>query len=148
MIRLATRQDIPKLIELMRGYANESPVDIYKDINFQNTEYVSNLFFSIIIGRGFILVDDDVNGMLVAIKTQNIWSPDILELKELAWWVKPEYRKGSLGGKLWIEFNYLANEMIKENKIQIVTSSLMVNSPKLDYEKRGFRLLESTYIKE
>lgn len=148
MIRLATRYDIPKLLDLMRGYASESPVDAYRNINFQNEQYVSNLFFSIIIGRGFIVVDDDLNGMLAAIITPNIWSPDILELKELAWWVKPEFRNGSLGGKLWLEFNYLADEMIKENRVQVITCSLMANSPKMNYEKRGFKSLESNYFKE
>lgn len=148
MIRLATRSDIPKLLDLMRGYAGESPVDVYKNIDFQNADYVANLFYSIIIGRGFIVVDDELNGMLAAIITNNIWSPDILELRELAWWVKPEFRHGSLGGKLWIEFNKLANEMLKTNRVHIVTCSLMANSPKLDYEKRGFNILESTYFKE
>ena len=43
--------------------------------------------------------------------------------------------------------NKYADELIKQDRIQIVFVSSMVSSPKLDYEKRGYELLEKTYYR-
>ena len=148
MIRLATRYDIPKITEMMREYANEAPVESLKNPINQNPEYFAQLIYELIAAKGFVLVDEDLNGMLIAAITPNVWCPKVLELKELAWWVKPEYRKGTLGGKLWLEFNKKGNEFLDSGRINIVCSTVMVSSPAIDYEKRGFKKLETTYFKE
>jgi len=148
MIRQATRYDIPKITEMMREYALEAPVETFKDPINQNAEYFAQLIYELIAGKGFVLVDKELNGMLIAAITPNIWCPKVYELKELAWWVKPEYRKGTLGGKLWLEFNKQGEELLDSGRINIVCSTVMVNSPALDYEKRGYKKLETTYFKE
>lgn len=148
MIRQATKYDIPKIAEMMREYANEAPVETLKDLVNQNEQYFSQLIYELISGRGFVLVDNELNGMLIALITQNIWCPKVVELKELAWWVKPEYRKGTLGGKLWLEFNKISEELLDNGRINIVCSTVMVNSPDINYEKRGYKKLETTYFKE
>jgi N-acetylglutamate synthase-like GNAT family acetyltransferase len=148
MIRKANKLDIPILLDFMREYAKESPITILNNLDNHDADYVTNLFFSIMAGRGFILVDDELNGMIVAIKTPNLWCPKVLELHELAWWVKPEKRNSTLGGKLWCAFKNEANKMLEENKVQMVTVTKMSTSPFLDYEKRGFALLDTRYFKE
>lgn len=148
MIRKANKLDIPILLDFMREYAKESPIKILNDLDKHDADYATNLFFSIMAGRGFILVDDELNGMIVAIKTPNLWCPKVLELHELAWWVKPEKRNSTLGGKLWCAFKNEANKMLEENKVQLVTVTKMSTSPVLDYEKRGFALLDTRYFKE
>jgi N-acetylglutamate synthase-like GNAT family acetyltransferase len=102
MIREANKFDIPRLYEMMVSYAKESPVKLLHDESKHNEEYVSNLLFSLIAGRGFIFVDEDLHGMIAAVKTKNIWCPDVSELRELAWWVEPAKRNGSLGGRLFL----------------------------------------------
>ena len=148
MIRQATKYDIPKITEMMREYANEAPVETLKDPVNQNEQYFSQLIYELISGKGFVLVDNELNGMLIALITQNVWCPKVIELKELAWWVKPEYRKGTLGGKLWLEFNKISEELLDSGRINIVCSTVMVNSPEINYEKRGYKKLETTYFKE
>jgi N-acetylglutamate synthase-like GNAT family acetyltransferase len=148
VIRKANKFDIPVLLDFMREYANESPVKILNNLDNHDADYVANLLFSIIVGRGFILVDDDLNGMIIAITAQNLWCPKVLELHELAWWIKPEKRQSTLGGKLWCAFKNEANKMLKENKVQLITVTKMATSPSLDYEKRGFASLDKRYFKE
>lgn len=148
MIRQATKYDIPKITEMMREYANEAPVETLKDPINQNEQYFSQLIYELISGKGFVLVDNELNGMLIALITQNVWCPKVIELKELAWWVKPEHRKGTLGGKLWLEFNKISEELLDSGRINIVCSTVMVNSPDINYEKRGYKKLETTYFKE
>lgn len=148
MIRQATKYDIPKITEMMREYALEAPIETFKDPVNQNPEYFSHLIYELISGKGFVLVDDKLNGMLIAAMIPNIWCPKVYELKELAWWVKPEYRNSTLGGKLWLEFNKKGEELLDNGRINIVYSTIMVSSPSIDYEKRGFKKLETTYFRE
>jgi hypothetical protein len=148
MIRTATKYDINSLVEMMRQYASEAPIEILKNPDYQDPSYVQKFLYSLIAGQGFILVDKQLNGMLLAVIVPNVWCPKVLELKELAWWVKPEHRNGTLGGKLWLEFNNQGNKMLESGRVKIVTTSSMVTSPKLDYVKRGFKQLETTYYKE
>lgn len=148
MIRKANKFDTPNLIPLMKAYGEESPYRIFKNERFHDSKYVAQLLYEIIAVRGFILIDNDFNGMLIAIITPNVWCPKVTELKELAWWVKPEFRNGTLGGKLWLEFNDLGNKMLDSGQINVVCTTVMSSSPALNYEKRGFKLLETTYFKE
>lgn len=148
MIRKATRYDIPMLLNLIKEYSKEIPMDVYKKKEWHDEEYVKNLLFTLIKVRGFILIDDDFRGMLLAVIFPNIWCPKVFELHELAWWVEPEARNTSLGGRLWLEFNKEAQKLLDENRIGAVYTSLMENSPLIDYEKRGFKKLETKYFRE
>lgn len=148
MIRKATRYDIPMLLDLVREYNKEIPIKVYKNKELHDETYVSNLLFTLIKGRGFVLIDDDFRGMLLAVVIANVWCPKAFELHELAWWVEPEYRNTSLGGRLWIEFNKEAQKMLNEKRVSSVYTSLMENSPSIDYEKRGFKKLETKYFRE
>ena len=148
MIRKATRYDIPMLLDLVREYNKEIPIEVYKNKEFHDEIHVTNLLFTLIKGRGFILIDNKFRGMLLAVVIANVWCPKVFELHELAWWVKPEYRNTSLGGRLWIEFNKKAQEMLDEKRVSSVYTSLMEKSPPIDYEKRGFNKLELKYFRE
>jgi len=148
LIRKANKLDIPILLDFMREFAKESPIKTLNKLENHDSNYGANLLINIIAGRGFILVDTDLNGMIIAIITPNIWCPKVLELHELAWWIKPNKRNGTLGGKLWVAFKNEADEMLKDNRVQIVNMTKMSTSPLLDYEKRGFKLLDMKYFKE
>jgi N-acetylglutamate synthase-like GNAT family acetyltransferase len=148
LIRKANKFDIPVLLDFMSEYAKEAPVKILNKLEHHNDDYVASLLTSIIMGRGFILIDDELNGMIIAITIPNLWCPTVLELHELAWWIKPEKRNWILGGRLWRAFEVEADKMLKENRVQLVTVTKMSTSPSLDYEKRGFQLLDMNYFKE
>ena len=148
MIRNAANTEVSAIIEMMRAYANEAPVKVLQQIDTQDTNHVGNLIFNLMAGRGFVLVDDDLQGFIAAIVIPNIWSPKVLELREVAWWVKPECRKTSLGCKLWLAFNKKAQAMLDDGRVQIVCVTSLATSPALDYEKRGYAPLETTYFRE
>lgn len=148
MIRHATKYDIPKLIQMVNGYASEFPFALANDPQWFDEEYLSSLLMTIIAGCGFVLIDDDERGFLAAIIVPNVWNPKILELSELAWWVHPEHRNSTIGGKLWIEFDRHANKLKDEGRIKFIKTSLTVKSPAVNFEKRGYKLLEIAYIKD
>ena len=148
MIRLANKFDIPILIAMIQEFSKETLIQKYKDQALWDKKYVGNLLYSLILGRGFIVIDEDLKGMIIAMITSNVWCPQSNQLNELAWWVAPEARNGLLGGKLWIEFNKQAQKLLDEKRIDVVMTSLMANSPEIDYSKRGFKQLHTTFFRE
>ena len=48
MIRLATRYDIPRLLEIVEAYAYENPIKVLGKPKNHNPAYVEQLLFSIL----------------------------------------------------------------------------------------------------
>ena len=148
MIRLATRYDIPRLLEIVEAYAYENPIDKLGDVSTHDPKYVEQLLFSIIQGRGFIYIDANMRGAIVAYKSSNIWSPKVKELNELLWWVEPEHRNGTIGGRLWKAFDDRAKVMLAANEVDFVCTSISAKGPFIDYTRRGYKPLGATFVKE
>ena len=148
MIRLATRYDIPRLLEIVEAYAYENPIKCLGRSNNHFPKYVEELLFSIIAGRGFIYIDNNMRGALIAIKQSNVWSPNVKELNELLWWVEPEHRNGTIGGRLWKAFDERAEAMLKAGDIDFVVTSISANGPLIDYTKRGYAPLGASFVRE
>lgn len=148
MIREASPFDMPALVDMMRGYVAEAPMETLKDSSLHDQAHIESLMASLMAGRGFIFIDDHHRGFIAAMVIQNVWCPSVRELHELAWWVKPEYRGGTFGGRLWKIFAEKAQDLLDNGRVQIICSSVLADSPKIDYEKRGWRLMQKTYFKE
>lgn len=148
MIRLATRYDIPRLLEIVEAYAYENPIKCLGKSRNHFPKYVEELLFSIIAGRGFIYIDNNMRGAIVAIKQGNVWSPKVKELNELLWWVEPEHRNGTIGGRLWKAFDERAEAMLKAGDIDFVVTSISANGPLIDYTKRGYAPLGASFVRE
>lgn len=145
MIRLANKIDLPVLVEMMRGYASESPMPLLADPANHDEQHIRDLLISLIAGRGFVLLDDKNRGMLAAIVIQNVWCPAVLELKELAWWVEPKHRDGSVGGRLFIKFNEIADAYLQSNRVQSVAMSLLESSKVKSLP--GYKKIEATFLR-
>jgi hypothetical protein len=148
MIRLATRYDIPRLLEIVEAYALENTVTKLGDSSNHFPKYVEELLFGIIQGRGFIYIDNHMRGAIIAIKQNNIWSPKVRELHELLWWVEPEHRDGTIGGRLWKEFDTQAKNMLEVGSIDLIYTSISANGPLIDYTRRGYKPVGATFVRE
>ena len=148
MIREAYKHDLDACVEMMRRYAAESPIEKLKDKKYHNEDHIRSLLFSLMVGRGFVLVDNEYRGMVAAIVTPNIWCPEVSEVRELAWWVDPEHRNGTIGGKLFLAYGKKAQELVDQERAEVVMISLMPQSPQINLEGRGFKKIDSTYCKE
>ena len=133
---------------MMRCYAQESPVEALKDTTKHDDKHVETILFSLIAGRGFVLIDDDLRGFIAGAIVPNFWCPQVKEVKEIAWWVDPEHRDKMVGGRLLLAFEKEANQLVKDGRASVIAMSLMHNSPKIDLESRGFKKIEQTYAKE
>lgn len=134
------------IVEMLKEYRNETPLELFKSIN--DEAYINKLLAHIFAGRGLILLaykNETPVGMLASFIDQSIWDPNLCVLKELAYWVKPEFRGTSAGYRLLSKYNEIAQSFLDSGRIKQWTISKMVNSPDLDYSKFGFRKIEETY---
>jgi N-acetylglutamate synthase-like GNAT family acetyltransferase len=148
VIRQATKYDMPVLIEMMREYSAQAPIKAIQKKEAHNEGHVAQLMTMMIAGKGFVLIDDDNRGFLAAMVINNFWCPNVVELHEIAWWVKPEHRESTVGGRLWKEFDRMAQEMINDGRVTFACTSVLANSPFIDYTKRGYKLMEATFFRE
>jgi hypothetical protein len=145
-VRPANKFDTPYIIKMLRHFRDNSPVEKIKECN--NEQYINSLYHSIIVGRGvaFVAEYDQPFGMIMGYIDQNVWDPEIKVLKELVYWVEPEYRNTTAGYRLIKAYNDKAKELVSENRIQLYTMTKMVNSPDLDFSRFGYQKTEEVWV--
>ena len=145
-VRLANKFDLPVVLDMLRNFRNHTPIDMMRECN--NEEYINKLFHHVILGGGVALIaeDKDVAGMIIGVKDQNVWDPEIKVLRELVYWVEPEYRGTTAGYKLLLKYNKLAQELVDAQKINMYTMTKMVNSPDLDFTRFGYKKTEEVWV--
>ena len=147
MIREANKHDMPQLLQMMRDYSTQTPVPALQEATAHDEAHVANLMMQMMAGRGFVLIDNESRGFIAALITKNIWCPEVYELHELAWWVKPEHRNGTVGGRLWKEFDRLATDLIDDGRIDVAVTAVMANNSWIDYTKRGYAPMQATFFR-
>jgi N-acetylglutamate synthase-like GNAT family acetyltransferase len=148
MIRQANKFDMDAIIELLRKYQKNSPLDALRYAN--DEEYIRKLLTELLSGMGFIFLaekDNVIIGMLIAAIFPNIWNPKAKQCSEVAYWVDPEFRGGLAAYRLITAYVKECEEMTRQGKINFFTITKMVNSPDLKYNKFGFSKLEETWVK-
>jgi len=145
-VRLANKFDLPVVLDMLRNFRNHTPIDMMRECN--NEEYINKLFHHVILGGGIALIaeDKDVAGMIIGVKDQNVWDPEVKVLRELVYWVEPQYRGSTAGYKLLLRYNKLAQELVDEQKIKMYTMTKMVNSPDLDFTRFGYKKTEEVWV--
>jgi hypothetical protein len=126
-------------------FKEESCTPSVKKIN--NLEWWNELFDQVISGRGVIFIEEG-KGLIMGIVSPIVWCNKTYGLHELAWYVKPEYRKSTVGYRLFKEFVNYGNQLKDEGRITFFVMGKLHNSPNLNYEKYGFKKMEETWIKE
>jgi len=142
----ANKFHTPIIIEMLKEYRSATPISLFMHCN--DEEYITILLTHIYAGRGVALLsfrDDKPTGMILGMIDQSIWDNKLCILKELAYWVKPEFRGTSAAYRLLSKYNDLGQSLFDSGRIKAWTISKMVNSPDLDYGKFGYRKAEETW---
>lgn len=155
MIRRATIQDYDRVMAMMINFANSSPYSPLQNPEY-NDIYVRRLLDSfqkngiILLGVQTDQTDQTENivGMLIASIQGDAWLPHIKTMREIAWWVEPEYRMTTLGYRLLKEYVEIGKNLVEQNEISGFTLTNMEQSPDFDLEKRGWRPIETNYVYE
>ncbi len=146
MIRQADKFDTDRIIEMLRSYRSATPWD--RLALCDNETHVKRLLAHVFAGMGAIFLaerENQIVGMLIAVKNANVWDPDLVVMNELCYWVDPEWRGGTSGYRLLAAYKEYGDRLKAEGLIEAYTISKMVNSPDLDYSRFGFQKLEETW---
>lgn len=145
-IRDASPFDIPALLEMLRRYRKLTPLPFLAEAD--DAAYVTQMLTEMMAGRGLVLIaeKDGIAGMLIAVISPSLWSPKHLLMTEMAYWVEPECRGGTMGYRLLAEYKQRGDLMKKEGRISNYLISKMSNSPNLQYQKFGFEKLEEFWV--
>lgn len=143
MIRQANKFDKQDIISLMLEFKNESDIQELREIN--NPEYWDRLLNTILAGAGIIFIEPD-KGLIMGLISHSVWCDKTLQLYELAWYVKPEYRNTSLGYRLLKSYVDYGNELKQLGRIKFFSIAKMVTSPDIKYDRFGFKKLDENWI--
>lgn len=142
MIRLATEDDIPRLVEMTDRFIRETA---YFGFITPNKEVVETWFLGLINGAdSFILVSEGgvIQGALGCALV-----PHFLDGKksafELFWWVEPEFR--GIGGELFKFYEWLIKERGAVRSFFVAPENTDISKY---YEKQGYSKFETTYVRE
>mgnify|MGYP003654501975 CR=1 FL=1 len=143
MIRQATKQDKPQIIEMMKLFKDESNIEHYQKLD--NEPYWNRLLDTILAGAGIIYIEDGV-GLIMAIITPTIWCDKTLYMQELAWYVIPEKRNTSVGYRLLKKYVDYGNELKAKGRIAMFVIAKLPTSPDIKYWKFGFKKTDESWI--
>ena len=149
MIRLADYKDTQIIIELLKQFLMETSYEQGQRAA-ENTEHLAKLTWTVQqYGYTWLAFQDEQPaGLLMALKEPNMWYPQAHELRELVWYVVPESRSTTIGGRLFLKYCEKAESLLKSGGISGYFTTRMTTTDPIDYESRGFRKTEETYLKE
>lgn len=144
-IRMATADDIPALVEMGEGFFGTGKLPG----RFDADTFVSFWSSTIASGRGALIMgdqDEEPVGTLGCLLFQDPCCGDLVA-QELFWWVNEEARgNGSI--MLLHAFEAWAKEQGAARVILSAICGLRDEALGRVYERRGYRELETNYVKE
>jgi N-acetylglutamate synthase-like GNAT family acetyltransferase len=142
-MRQATRHDKPAIKELMRAFRDESGFTELADID--DSSHLDSLLESILAGQGVVFIEEG-KGLIIGLIAGSVWNDKTLIMHELAWYVKPEHRRSSIGYRLLKAYILYGNGLKAQGRIKYFTLSKLDTSPHLKYEKHGFKKKDENWI--
>jgi N-acetylglutamate synthase-like GNAT family acetyltransferase len=149
MIRSAGYKDTKVIVELLQHFLSETAYS-QGQAAANNVEHLSKIAWATLQNGNIWLAEADGKsvGLLAAIREQNMWSPKSVQMREICWFVLPEYRSGTIGGRLFKTYCETADSLLESGKIDGYFTTKMSTTDNIDLSRRGFRLTEQTFIKE
>lgn len=150
IIRYLERADYGQVLDLMIQFAEETGI---KDLQYDTYDKEQGrrvLLRCEKAGVSLVAATEEgfVAGFLLSMKQQDIWIPEVIRLRELAWYVRPELRGTSIGARLFFTYVNSAEKLLERGEIRGYTMTKLSSSADFNYEKRGMRKIEETYLRE
>jgi hypothetical protein len=135
LIRYANKYDNNKIIDLIKDFAIKTDNPLSNNPLSWSKTYVESILNSLYAGQGFVLIDSECTGVLVAVKTQSFWNQNVYQLQETMLHGKTNI----VIARLIKEYLKIAKNMLNKNEIN---QAVMSSYPHIDLSKFGLKLLE------
>ena len=140
-VRRATKSDRGAVLSMAWRFLEESH---YRGLLEGNVEHLEKQI-DVLLENGVIFVADDgadVVGMIAGISFTHPFSGQVTAV-EYAWWVEPEFRGSSAGGRLLKAFERWAAAQ-RATAIQMIAPAGAVELEGF-YQRRGYEEVETTF---
>lgn len=144
-IRLATKFDMPEILDMLRNYRDSGIIPGVHDI--QDVDTPIRILTYILAGGGLAYVsqkDKQLTGMILAIKSPYLWDNKKFVMNEIVYWVEKNHRGTTAGYRLLTEYKN-ACQTLKDNNLIISYTLSQMEGQYLNYSRFGFRPIESTW---
>lgn len=144
MIRCGREEDFEQILTLCARFWQETEFDDA----FENDQALFMLKLSHEHGiLAVVEIDGEIVGFSAGIKSPLLGNGQVFSGVELAWWINPEHRKGTLGSKLFDFMENLAKDAGVKYWCMISLQSSMPEKVNTFYERKGYHLTEMTYMR-
>jgi hypothetical protein len=126
MIRFATRYDNDAIINMMKQFAIDAKYPMAKNPMGWSKTHIEKTLNELHAGRGFVFIDSNYTGILIAVRTQSFWIPDFIQLQEVMLHGKNKF----IIGRLIHKYKELAKELKQQGKIN---EAVMFSNNDCDY---------------
>ena len=152
MIKYAEFSDIPEIYRMLVAFGESANFPLYHGEAENIAEQVIYERIHRVIHEGIALVslvndERQLNGMLLAVLCNDHWKPESRFVHELAWWVDPDYRRGTTGYRLLAAYQEICDDMMNRGVIEYYNISTLAESPVSSLQKRGWEPLQTTWKK-
>lgn len=114
MIRIANKYDNDTIKDLLIDFYKTYHHKLAVDTSKWSATHVDKVLAQIYAGLGFVLIDNDGEGFLVAIRTPCLWIPDTYQLQEAMWHGKTK----RVQLELLKQYLTIAESLKKQGKVQ------------------------------
>jgi|DEB19_MinimDraft_3_1074340.scaffolds.fasta_scaffold115635_1 predicted N-acetyltransferase YhbS len=143
MIRRLERADYDQVLDLLEQFSSQTGLFDNGEKDYDNVRRL--LLRCEKTGHSFIAQSGSrIVGVILSIPVPDLWYPKIVRLREIAWFVIPEFRLQGWGELLYQAYTEAAEQDRRQGRITGYTMTKLANSPKINY--MGFRAVETTYL--
>ena len=143
MIRSATRDDIPAIVDMAKTFWDST---VYEEP--LNPETVNMLCHSCIKDNLMCVLDvDGPKGFGCASKIPLLANHEVMAGSELAWWIDPEYRNAGRGVELLKMLEAMAKRAGIKYFTMVYMQSSMPDVVEKIYQDMGYNRHEVSYMK-
>lgn len=148
--RFATYQDIPAVCELLKEFSSQARVGFRPWSTEQDTPRIFRLVTAWQQDHyvRVAMQHNQIVGTLIAEQGADFWDPERRLLQERAWFVSDSHRGTRAGAVLWQAWDRDAEQYLSKGRVQAVLLSTQGPSTNFDPGRRGWRLIEQTWMKE
>ena len=138
MIRFANKFDNDKIIELIKEFASNIDSPLASNPLTWSKTHCEHILAMLYAGLGFVLIDDEQTGILIAVKSKYIWNNNIIQLQEIMLTAKTNI----IRARLIKEYIKISKDMLNKNEVNQAVMSSFVG---IDLSKFGLKQLESKW---
>ena len=147
-IRPATVNDLNEVVVLLDHFADSAQLD-YKNWTARDQQKAKQRIFDLIRNHYLIVADtgSKLVGMLGAQMEFDPWISHRRRLRELFWWMEPDFRKTRLSAKLFAQWQKDSDRYLTQGLVDQVSLSLQPGISQVDLSRKGWRCVEEHWIK-